>query len=192
MAIDLSTYRSIQTNLFVKLDIPNYEVLTFSDYHKDLSISGTNYTGLGQLVNISNTSGNLRAAPEDVTITITGIPIQNVTAVLNNRIKGSAVEIYRAFFDPSTGELLPILGNPAGKFQGVVNNFEISDDLEMGTDTGIFTLILTATSVVELLNNKVSGRRTNPVDQRQWFPTDASMDRVPSLAKANFNFGAPV
>ena len=191
MSINLSSYTSIQTNLFVKIDIPDYEVLTFSDYHKTLNIAGTDYVGLGQLVNISNTSGSLRAAPEDVTISISGIPSANVSAVLNNRIKGSEVKIYRAFFDPNTGELLNITGNPAGKFQGVINNFDLSDDLDMGSDTGSFTLILTATSVVELLNNKFSGRRTNPADHREWYPNDASMDRVPSLAKANFNFGAP-
>ena len=46
-------------------------------------------------------------------------------------------------------------------------------------------------SVVELLNNKVSGRQTNPRDQKLYYPTDLSMDRVPALAKSNFNFGAP-
>jgi hypothetical protein len=192
MALDLSTYGSIQTNLFVRLDIPGYSVLTFSDYHKELTISGTNYTGLGQLLNISNTSGSLRATPEDVTVTISGIPNNNAQVILNNRIKGSDIQIRRAFFNPQTGQLLNIAGNPAGKFYGVVNNFEISDELDMGSDMGTFTLILTATSVVELLNNKVSGRRTNPLDQKQWYPNDKSMDRVPSLAKTNFNFGAPV
>jgi DNA repair exonuclease SbcCD nuclease subunit len=47
------------------------------------------------------------------------------------------------------------------------------------------------TPVVELLNNKTSGRRTNPGDQKEWYPTDLSMDRVPGLANSNFNFGAP-
>jgi hypothetical protein len=191
MSIDLSAYDSVQTNLFVRLDIPDYAVLTFSDYHRSLTIDGTAYTGLGQLLAISDTSGSLRASPADVTISISGIPTANVTAILNNRIKGSEVKIYRGFFNPSTGQLLSVVGNPAGKFQGVINNFEISDDLEMGSDSGSFTLILTATSVVELLNNKVSGRRTNPADQKEFYPNDLSMDRVPSLAKSNFNFGAP-
>jgi hypothetical protein len=95
--------------------------------------------------------------------------------------------VYRAFFNATTGELLAIAGNPAGKFVGVVSNFDIADDLEMGSSTGTITLNLLVTSVVELLNNKTSGRRTNPID----FPSESSMNRVNALAKSNFNFGAP-
>lgn len=186
MPIDLSSYRAIQTNLFVRLDIPGYQVLTFSDYHKNYTISGTNYTGLGQLLAISNTEDTLRASPSDVTITISGIPSTNVTDILNNRVKGSACQIYRGFFNVDTGELLSISGNPAGKFQGVVSNYDITDDLEMGSDTGTVTLTLTVTSVVEMLSNKITGRRTNAAD----FP-NGDMARVLPLQKSNFNFGAP-
>ena len=103
MAIDLSSYRSIQTNIFVKLDIPGYSVLTFSDYHKNYTISGTNYTGLGQLLNVGNTDDNLRAAPSELSISISGIPSTNITDIINNRIKGSECNIYRGFFNATTG-----------------------------------------------------------------------------------------
>lgn len=186
MAVNLSAYRSIQTNLFVKLDIPGYSVLTFSDYHKNYTISGTNYTGLGQLLAVGNTEDTLRATPSDITITISGIPTSNVTDILNNRIKGSECKIYRGFFNTETGELLSIAGNPAGKFQGVVSNYDITDELEMGSDAGTVTLTLTVTSIVEILSNKASGRRTNAAD----FP-NGDMARVLPLQKSNFNFGAP-
>lgn len=186
MAIDLSSYSSLQTNLFVKLDIPDYDVLTFSDYHKNYTIDSVAYEGLGQLLSISNTEDNLRASPSEVTVSISGIPSGNVSDILDNKVKGSSLQIYRGFFDATTGELLSITGNPAGKFQGVVSNYDITDDLQMGSDTGTVTLTLTVTSVVELLSNKVSGRRTAPAD----FPS-GEMNRVPALAKSNFNFGAP-
>lgn len=187
MSIDLSAYSSIQTNLFIRLDIPDYAVLTFSDYHINYTISGTNYTGLGQLLSVSETTDNLRATPQEVTVSIAGIPNTNVTAILNNRVKGSEMIIYRAFFNPNTAALISITGNPAQKFRGVVSNYDITDDLQQGDSTGTVSLTLTVTSVIEMLNNKVSGRRTNPVD----FPSESSMDRVAALAKSNFNFGAP-
>jgi hypothetical protein len=186
MAIDLSSYRSIQTNLFVKLVIPGYATLTFSDYHRNYTISGTNYTGLGQLLAVGNTEDSLRAAPSELSISIAGIPSTNVTDIINNRIKGSECQIFRGFFDVDTGALLSIAGNPAGKFQGVVSNYDISDDLDIGSDTGTVTLTLTVTSVVELLQNKITGRRTNTQD----FP-NGDMARVLPLQKSNFNFGAP-
>jgi hypothetical protein len=186
MPIDLSSYDSIQTNLFVQIDIPDYDVLTFSDYHKNFTIDSTVYEGLGQLLTVSNSTDSLRADPSEITVSISGIPSANVPDVLNNRIKGSRVKIYRGFFNVTTGELLSIVGNPAGKFQGVVSNYDITDDLAMGSDTGSVVLTLTVTSVVELLSNKTVGRRTNPAD----FP-NGDMNRVPALAKSNFNFGAP-
>lgn len=187
MPINLSSYSSVQTNLFVKLDIPGYSVLTFSDYHKDYVIDSVTYTGIGQLLGVTNTTNNLRAANAEITISISGIPSTNIPDILDNRVKGSSVIIYRGFFNATTGELLAIAGNPAGKFVGVVSNYDIADDLEMGSSTGTITLNLLVTSVVELLNNKISGRRTNPID----FPTESSMNRVAALAKSNFNFGAP-
>lgn len=191
MPIDLSSYRSIQTNLFVKIDVPNYAVLAFSDYYKAQTFSGTNYQALGQLVSVTNSSSSLRATNEEITVTISGIPAGRVSEILDNKIKGSRIEVYRAFFNAETGELLNIVGNPAGKFKGVISNYSISDDLGEGDDTGTVAIVLTATSVVDLLNNKVTGRRTNPLDHKEFYPGDASMDRVPALAKSNFNFGAP-
>lgn len=186
MAIDLSAYRSIQTNIFVKLVIPAYDTLYFSDYHKSYSFGGDTYDGLGQLLSVSNTSDNLRATPSEVTISISGIPSANITDILDNAVKGSRCEIYRGFFDAEDASLIAVAGNPAGKFQGVVSNYDITDDITMGDDTGTVTLTLTVTSVVELLGNKINGRRTNAAD----FP-DGDMARVLPLQKSNFNFGAP-
>ena len=191
MPVDLSSYRAVQSNMFVKLDIPGYAVLAFSDYYKAYTFGGTNYQALGQLVAITNTTSSLRASPEELTITISGIPAGRINEILSNKIKGSRIDVFRAFFDPTTGELLNIVGNPAGKFKGVISNFSINDDLAEGGDTGTITIVLSATSVVELLNNKVTGRRTNPLDHKEFYPGDQSMDRVPALAKSNFNFGAP-
>ena len=187
MAVNLSTFTSIQSNLFVKMDVPNYEVLSFSDYHKDFAIEGVTYQSLGRLLNVTSTSDELRATPKEVTISISGISVNNVSEILNNRIKGSSVVVKRGLFNPVTGALLAIQGNPSSKFEGIVNNFSIDDDLDMGDDTGSVTITLNVTNIVELLNNKVNGRRTNYID----FPNQTLMNRVSALAKSNFNFGAP-
>lgn len=47
MALDLSSYRSVQTNLFCKLVVPGYQTLTFSDYHINYTIAGVEYQGIG-------------------------------------------------------------------------------------------------------------------------------------------------
>lgn len=190
MAIDLSSYNAIQTNLFVRLDIPGYQVLKFSDLAYSYTVNSESYTSLGQLLSITDSTSELRATEQEVSVGISGIPSQNITDILGHRVKGSDIKIYRGFFNPDSGQLLSITGNPALKFQGIVSNFDINDELDMGSQTGTITLTLTCTSIVSLLVNKTTGRRTNPLDMKQFYPTDVSMDRVPALANSNFNFGA--
>jgi hypothetical protein len=190
MALNLSTYTAIQTNVFVRIDIPEYQILRFSDFMTPYTINGESYTALGSLMGVSDTSSELRATSQEVSISISGIPDTNISDILNNRVKGSDVKIYRVFFNPTTGAVLNIAGNPAQKFQGVISNFDISDELSMGDTTGTVLLTLTATNIVDLLTNKQAGRRTNPVDMKLFYPTDVSFDRVAALENSNFNFGA--
>lgn len=189
--INLSSYTSIQTNLFVKIAYPDATFDYFSDYHKPYTIGGETYDGIGQLLSVSPTEDNLRAAPGQIEVVVSGIPTSGIQAALNADLKGSEITIYRAFFDSETGELLPIAENPAGKFRGIINNFAIENNLIMGDDNATISLMLECSSWLELLQNKIAGRRTNPLDQKAYDPTDVSMDRVPSLARSNFDFGAP-
>ncbi len=191
MALNLSSYSAVQNNTFVRIDVPGYQVLRFSDYHKEYSINSESYDNLGNLLSITNTSSELRASPEQVTLAISGISTPSVSTILGTKLKGSDVQIYRALFDPTTGALLSVSSNPTIKFRGVVSNFSIEDELLEGAQEGTVQLVLECSSVVELLTNKVVGRRTNPIDQKALFPGDTSFDRVPALAKSNFNFGAP-
>lgn len=188
--LDLSSYPAIQSNMFVYLNTPNGQ-FTFSDYHKSFTINGVNYVGLGQLCTIGPTVSNLRSAPQQLAIGIGGIPTSSVDSIIQTKFKGSSITVYRAFFNPSNGSFINVAGNPAGKFVGVVNNYSLDDTLTMGSMDGSFVLTLSCTSNVELLNNKVSGRRTNPVDEALYFPTDKSFNRIPALIRSNFQFGAP-
>ena len=188
MSIDLSGYRAIQTALFCRIDIPGYQVLRFSNYNKATTIDGESYTGIGNLMGITTTANEIRISRNEVTVTISGVPSQNISDVLNYKIKGSAIKIYRGIFNPTTGALLSITGNPVIKFDGLVNNYSINEDWS-GQDSSN-TINFICTSVVGLIQNKISGRRTNPLDQQAYFPGDVSMDRVPNIANSTYNFGA--
>ena len=186
----LAAYSTIQTALFCRVDVPDYDTLHFSSFNRAVTINGESYTPLGNLMAVSESSSELRINQTQLSITISGIPDTSIAEILNNKIKGSAVEVWRVYFDATTGELLNVVDNPAGRFQGIVNNYSLEEDWsESGSSN---TILLTCSSSVDLLANKVSGRRTNPNDQRALYPSDASMDRVLALANSNFNFGAPV
>ena len=190
MSLDLSSYSTIQTALFCNIVVPDYTTLTFSNYPRNITLQGTTYTGLGQLLSVTDNTSELRASRNELTVTISGIPNQNIQDLLTYKFKGSAITVIRGIFDTATGALLDIPGNPAGRFQGIVNNFGLNEEWS-GQDASN-TISFVCTSTVGVLMNKVAGRKTNSVDQKKFYPTDLSMDRVDRLANSNYNFGAVV
>lgn len=192
MSIDLTAFENIGSALFVEMDIPDFQTIRYSDYYRDYSIGGNNYNALGQLLSVGNTSSDLSLTDSEITIAISGIPTANITGVLEYKIKGSRVTIYRGIFDPTTGTMLAVSGNPALKFKGVITNFSLSEEVDQQNRTSSTSIIFNCASVVTLMRNKIAGRRTNPTDQKKFYPNDLSMDRVPNLSDSNYNFGAPV
>jgi len=200
MSIDLSSYSSVRTGLFVSLTIDYYrvgpndsftqQVLRFSDYNQDITVAGDVYTGLGQLIGITTSTSELRSSGSSLTITVTGIPNASISELVNSRIKGSPVTVYRVFFNPTTGQALNIAGNPTGRFFGIVNNFTLQEEFDYQTRTSKNTIALICASNISQLSNKIQGRRTNPFDEKSYFPADLAMDRVPNIKDANYNFGA--
>jgi len=199
--VDLSSYKSVETGLFARLEIENYratsggasslQVLTFSDYYREVEVNGDTYLPLGKLVNIGNTDSEIRSTGSGLKISLSGIPDSSLQEILYSDIKGSKVSVYRGFFEPNTGDILNITGNPAGRFFGYVNNYSIEEDLEVEELSGTHIITLECSSYINLLKSYVSGRRTNPVDQKELYPGDTSFDRVPNLVGGNYNFGAP-
>lgn len=201
MSIDLSTYQSIQSNLFVRIDVQEYRttptgsytplVLRFSDRVGSYTLNGESYTGLGKLMSISQSSSEIRVSGGELTIVLSGIPNSSIAEIVNSKIKGAPVNVYRGVFNSTTGDLLAIDGNPVGRFIGFVNNYSLTEEFDNVSRTSSNTLVLTCASNVDILANKVAGRKTNPKSQKALYPSDLSMDRVPTLKGATFDFGAP-
>ncbi len=200
MALDFSSYSSIESGLFVKIVCTYYktspsaspisQTLRFSDLNRTVTVDGASYTGLGNLMGITSTSTELKVTNNDLTITITGIPNTSIAEIINSRIKGSRVTIFRAFYDVSSGTILPVAGNPMTRYSGIVNNYGINEEYDVESRSAINTINLMCSSFIDVLGNTTKGRRTNPEDEKKFFPNDLSMDRVPTLNRSNFNFGA--
>lgn len=201
MAINLAPYSSIASALIVKITVDQYrttpagaysqQTLRFSDWNASLTVDSETYLGLGKLVGISSTSSDLKTTTGGITITISGIPNTSIAEIVNSRIKGSPIEVRRVVFDPTTKQILNIPGNPAGRFFGIVNNYTLDEDYDVQARTASNTIGLICASTAEVLEKKLSGRKTNSTSHRSFYPTDPSMDRVASLVGANFNFGIP-
>lgn len=191
MAYD--TQVALRSNTFIEIGVNPSLTLTFSDYFKAYTFGSVTFTGLGSLLSLTNQASEIRASGKEIIITLSGIPDSSMQSVLSVDYRGSSVRIYRGVFDVTTGELVVTAGvtNPAQEFRGMITNYGLSEDHDHPSLSSSNTIVFTVASEVGLLNNKTTGRRTNPTDQRRFYPTDPSMDRVPNLMRSQFNFGAP-
>lgn len=186
--LDTSAESGIITALFCRIDVPDYAVIRVSDWIYPETINAETYTPLGRLLSISAGSNELRAPPTEISITLSGIPNTSIAEFVDNRVRGSSVEVYRNFYNPTT---YVQFGSTVGRFQGLVNNFAIEEDYDIAGAASTVNILITVTSTMEVLGNKIAGRRTNPIDQQVLYPTDTCFDRVQRLTRSNLNWGAP-
>lgn len=193
MALDLQTRPQIETGLFCRIEIPNTpsnEIILVSDYYRAVEIDSETYSGIGQMLTISDTSQDLRSTPGQLSVTLTAIPNGLISTFFSLKVKGSSVRVYRMLFDAATGEEIPGI-NPLGRFNGNIVNYNIEENYDVAQQQATSNIVIQCASKQEQLMRKVSGRRTNPADEKALYPGDLSFDRVMSLANTNLNWGAP-
>lgn len=193
--LDLTSYDAVQTNLFVKIEIPQYrttssggytsQTLLISDRNTAYTVAGDSYIGLGKLLDITTSASEITPSDNEVTVNLSGIPNTSIAEIVNSKIKGSKVTIYRGIFNANTGAEIDI----QGRYRGFVNNYSLSEEYDVDTRSSSNNVLLICTSAVTVLANKIAGRKTNPESEKKFYPTDISMDRVPTLAEEYYNFG---
>lgn len=194
---NLSTYTSVQTNLFVKLTVAEYRANSsasyvnqeffFTDSPSAVTIDSDTYTPLGEFMGITPTTSELRPTSDQITLTLTGVPQANIPEVLYSKVKGSKIQIYRQFRDPSNNSLL----GTQGYFFGRVNNWSIQEEYNVEERYASSTILFECSNQLSVLTDKVNGRLTNPVSNKKYFPNDVGMDRVPIIKGTKLDFGAP-
>ena len=174
---------------FVKLTIyneyantANNNVYTFSSSYKSENIGGTTYTPLGGLLGVGIQQRDIRVTSADTSISLSGVSGNNIFVVLANKIRGSEIELTRGFYDNNY-----VLSNTAQRFTGIVTSYNITEERQDNEDN--FTITLNASSFKSVLENRIAGRKTNSESWKEFNPTDTSMDRVPSIADRQFDFG---
>jgi hypothetical protein len=190
MALDLNSYRYVQSNLFVRINLSyTSTIIRLTDSRTSRTIDGESYVAAGNFLGITSTTSEISNPGSELTITLAGVPNSAISDVINSRLKGSSVKVWRGFYD-STGTLLAISGNPAGRFTGIITNYSIQDEQTAETRSGTASISLTCATIVNILANTTKGRRTNPEDQKRFFATDVCMDRVPELVGVYIDWGA--
>lgn len=202
----------IEHGVLIDLIIPDSESGAESAYYisncyTNINYNGQTYLALGNFLGISDVQGDLQSTNNEVVVSLSGIPSKDesldvIQTVLAQQIKGSKIKMYRAFFDTETQQVIEVSGVKQIflRFDGIINNFAVQEEYN-GTGASLdvqHTVTVTASSILSVLENRVSGRRTNEQSyQRQYgeqyinafILNDPAMDRVVSLKAATFDFG---
>jgi hypothetical protein len=193
------TSSSVVHGVLIKMTV-NTSTYTIANTYSPVVYNGTTYLGLGHYLGMNEIQDDLRATNNVLQLSLSGIPKDPgeaglgdyssfVSLILGSKIKGSRVQIYRAFFDTITGALLP--DSVSLRFSGYVSNYTISDSTDVNSRSDSYTCVIQMSSIHAILEKNIVGRRTNSIDQKLLYPTDICMDRVVAISKTSFDFGKP-
>jgi hypothetical protein len=190
----VDTERKIEHGVLIDLtlDTTTYHV---SNCYKQITYNTIDYLPLAGFLSISDIQNNISNANDELQLVLSAIPSAYISEVLGQPIKGGIVNIYRVFFDYNTQEVLT--GEIYKRFTGIISNFAVQEDIQnAGQSADVsHTITIMASSIMGVLENKITGRRTNKKDfQIVWAElsnsaTDPSMNRVETLFNSSFDFG---
>jgi hypothetical protein len=177
---------------FVKLTVGNAgTVYTFCNAAAPITVGGITFSNLGALLSVGDVQRDIKATSDDMTIQLTGINPTNVALILSSDIKGSLVEVWRGFFDSNN----QILTSPTTQFfkryQGIINSVSITEDFNTDARTRIATCSISCSSMRRVLENRLSGVKTNQNNWQFIYSGDTSMNRVSEISNTFFDFGSP-
>ena len=159
--------------------------LRLCSHFADLDIGADTYTAAAQLLNIGSTSDNIEATDDSLAIGLSGIDGSVTSAILNSKVPGSEVNIYRGFFNEATGALVD---TPYLVWSGQASGYSVTDsqngDLEDSIDIQV-----ECKSLLSAIMERQSGLYTSLSSVQSVTSTDTSMEFVAGLATRKFNFG---
>jgi hypothetical protein len=157
-----------------------------SNAWKSITYNSNAYTELGALLSVGDFREDIKTTNGDLSISLTGIPSNTdyIQQILAANVKGGQATVYRAFFDDDYA-----VSNVYQRFSGIITNFAISEDEDLVNNQLTNTIAISCASINTILENRISGQRTNPTDRNKWYPGDQTFNRVPDLNNVNFDFG---
>jgi hypothetical protein len=186
---------SIRHAEFVKLSIGPLgsptAIYTFCNAAAPVTVGGTTYSNLGSLLSVGDVQRDIKATSDDMTIALTGIDSTNINIVLSNNIKGSIIEMWRGFLDSNNQIITTPTLQFFKRYQGIINNVSITEDYNEQARTRVATCTLSCSSMRKILENRISGVKTNQKSWQEFYPNDTSMNRVAEITATYFDFGAP-
>jgi hypothetical protein len=77
------------------------------------------------------------------------------------------------------------------RYQGIINNVAITEDFNTEMRTRVATCSISCSSMRRILENRLSGVKTNKNNWQFIYAGDTSMNRVSEISNQYFDFGSP-
>jgi hypothetical protein len=184
----LTSY-SINHAEFVQLTMPS-NIYRFCNAAAPITVSGMTFTNLGSLLQLSDIQRDIKATSDDLSVQLTGIDPANIGILLSADIKGSQLEVWRGFMDSNNQIITTPTLQFFKRYQGIINSTSITEQFDGKKRVRVATCSISCSSMRAILQNRISGVKTNPSSWNFLYPSDKSMDRVPIIAATYFDFGA--
>lgn len=177
---------------FVRLTVGNAStVYTFCNAGAPITVNGITFSNLGALLQVGDVQRDIKATSDDMTIQLTGIDPTSISLILSSDIKGSLVEVWRGFFDSNNQIITTPTQQFFKRYQGIINSVSITEDFNSQARTRVATCSIACASMRRVLENRLSGVKTNQSNWQFIYSGDTSMNRVLEIANTYFDFGAP-
>jgi hypothetical protein len=177
---------------FVKLTVGTAAtVYTFCNAAAPITVGGITFSNLGALLSVGDVQRDIKATSDDMTIQLTGINPSNIALILSNDIKGSLVEVWRGFFDSNNQIITTPTTQFFKRYQGIINSVSITEDFNTDARTRVATCSISCSSMRRILENRLSGVKTNQNNWQFIYAGDTSMNRVSEISNTFFDFGSP-
>ncbi|CAB4126779.1 hypothetical protein UFOVP79_22 [uncultured Caudovirales phage] len=190
--INAVTSAQINHAEFVRLTVGKTPVVyTFCNASAPITVDGITFANLGALLNVGDVQRDIKATSDDMTIQLTGIDPTNIGIILGSEIKGSLVEVWRGFFDANNQIITTPTQQFFKRYQGIINSVSINEDFNTEKRIRVATCNIACSSMRRILENRLSGMKTNKSNWQFTYLADTSMNRVSEISNQYFDFGKP-
>lgn len=183
---------SIRHGEFVRLTVgkaPSITTYTFCNAAAPITVDGITFSALSVLLSVGDVQRDIKSTADDLNITLTGINPTYVSLILSSDIKGSIVEVWRGFFDSNNQIITTPTQQFFKRYQGIISNVSISEKWDDSLRERIATCSISSSSMRRIIENRLSGVKTNKVSWQAIYSGDSSMDRVSEISNTYFDFG---
>ena len=143
-----------------------------------ISYGGNDFTGLGNLGNISATRETIELESYTYNLTLSGVDPDNISIALGEHYQGRRAIIYLALLDSSH----VLIGDPVVMARGRMDNMSIV----MGATASVTVTVQSSLAAW----NRPKAHRYNSTDQKARYPGDKGLDFVESTIRKQLRWGS--